>query len=60
MSDDPKITGPQDPKFISLSQEHEVRTWTKTLNTTPEKLREAVEAVGNSVERVREHLQNNR
>ncbi|MCY0992176.1 DUF3606 domain-containing protein [Nannocystis sp. ILAH1] len=60
MSDNPKITGPQDAKFINLNQEHEVRTWTKSLNTTPEKLREAVEAVGTSVERVKEHLASHR
>jgi len=60
MSDNPKITGPQDPKTINLNQEHEVRSWTESLNTTPEKLRQAVEAVGNSVERVREYLESNR
>ncbi|MCY1061658.1 DUF3606 domain-containing protein [Nannocystis sp. SCPEA4] len=59
MSDDPTITGPQDPKTINVHQEHEVRTWTRTLNTTPERLREAVRAVGTSAERVREYLRGN-
>jgi hypothetical protein len=59
MSDDPNINGPQDPKLINVHQEHEVRSWTKSLNTTPEKLREAVQAVGTSAERVREYLQGN-
>jgi hypothetical protein len=60
MSDDPNINGPQDRKTINVHQEHEVRTWTRSLNTTPEKLREAVRAVGTSVERVREYLTSNR
>ncbi|MDC0715696.1 DUF3606 domain-containing protein [Nannocystis bainbridge] len=59
MSDDPNINGPQDRKLINVHQEHEVRSWTRALNTTPEKLREAVQAVGTSAERVREYLQGN-
>ena len=53
--DDTKKTG-QDRKLISLKEDYELRDWTKSLNTTPEKLKEAVAAVGNSAEKVREYL----
>lgn len=55
MSDDKSKTG-NDRKLISLNEEYEVRDWTKSLNTTEEKLREAVKAVGNSADKVREYL----
>ncbi|MEJ8852188.1 DUF3606 domain-containing protein [Variovorax rhizosphaerae] len=55
MSDDTTKTG-QDRKLISLSEDYEVRDWSKTLGCTPEQLKAAVKAVGNSAEAVRKHL----
>lgn len=55
MSDDPTKTG-ADRKLISLEQSHEVWNWTKSLRCTEQELRAAVTAVGNSADRVREHL----
>lgn len=55
MSDNPNKTG-LDRKLISLEQDHEVRDWTNSLGCTPGELREAVKAVGNSAEKVREYL----
>ncbi|MDN6888320.1 DUF3606 domain-containing protein [Variovorax sp. CAN2819] len=55
MSDDTKKTG-LDRKLISLEEDYEVRDWTKSLGCTPAELREAVKAVGNSAEKVREYL----
>ena len=55
MSDDPKKTG-LDRKLISLDEEHEVRSWTESLGCTPEQLRAAVKAVGNSADAVRAYL----
>ena len=55
MSDDPKKTG-LDRKLISLEEEHEVRSWTKSLGVTEERLREAVKAVGHSADEVRKYL----
>jgi hypothetical protein len=55
MSDDTKKTG-LDRKLISLEEDYEVRDWTKNLGCTPAELREAVKAVGNSAEKVREYL----
>lgn len=55
MSDDTKKTG-LDRKLISLEEDYEVRDWTRGLGCTPAQLREAVKAVGNSAEKVREYL----
>lgn len=45
-----------DRKLISLEQEYEVRDWSTSLGCTPDQLREAVHAVGNSADAVRDHL----
>jgi hypothetical protein len=56
MPDDTSKTG-SDRKLISLEQDYEVRDWAKSLGCTEDELRAAVKAVGNSADRVREHLQ---
>ena len=56
MADDTTKRGPRDRTQINLDQEHEVRYWTETLGVTKEELRAAVDKVGRSAERVREHL----
>jgi hypothetical protein len=55
MSDDPRKTA-LDRKLISLREDYEVRNWMKSLNCTENQLRRAVQAVGNSAEKVREYL----
>jgi hypothetical protein len=55
MTDNTKQTG-LDRKLISLEEDYEVRDWTKSLGCTAAELREAVKAVGNSAEKVREYL----
>lgn len=55
MSDNPNKTG-LDRKLISLEEDYEVRDWTTSLGCTPAHLREAVKAVRNSAEKVREYL----
>ena len=55
MADDAKKTG-LDRKLISLTEEHEVRSWTESLGCTEEELRRAVAAVGDSAVQVRHHL----
>ncbi|MFD0751887.1 DUF3606 domain-containing protein [Mucilaginibacter calamicampi] len=49
-------TGAPDSKTINLKEEYEVKYWKKELNASKEDLEEAVEAVGKSVEKVREFL----
>ena len=56
MSDDKTKSHGQDRERINVTQEYELRDWAKTLNTTPEKLKEAVQAVGDRTDKVREFL----
>lgn len=55
ISDDKSKTG-QDRKPISLEEDYEVRDWCESLGCTDKELRAAVEAVGNSAEKVRAFL----
>lgn len=55
MPHDSSKTG-ADRKLISLEQEHEIRSWTQSLGCSETQLRDAVKAVGNSAEAVREYL----
>lgn len=41
---------------IDLSYEWEVCVWARHFNTSEQRLKEAVQAVGNRADRVREHL----
>lgn len=56
MADDPNLRTQADRTRINTSQEHEVRYWTEALGCTEEQLKAAVSAVGNSAEKVREHI----
>ncbi len=56
MPDNKANPGPEDGKFISLEQDHEVAYWTTELNCTKDQLEVAVGAVGHSASRVREYL----
>lgn len=56
MSDNKSQTGGQDRERININQDYELRDWAKSLNTTPERLKEAVAAVGDRAEKVREFL----
>jgi hypothetical protein len=56
MADDPTIRGPQDRSRINTDQDYEVRYWTQELGVSEEELRQAVQSVGSSVDKVREHL----
>jgi predicted nucleic acid-binding protein len=56
MADDPTKRAPQDPRRINLSQEHEIRYWTKALSVTEERLRELVRDHGNSADKIRDAI----
>jgi hypothetical protein len=56
MSDNKSQTGGQDRERINVNQDYELRDWAKSLNTTPERVKEAVQAVGDRAEKVREYL----
>ena len=56
MSDDKSKSSGQDPQRINVHQDYELRDWAKSMNTTPERIKEAVQAVGDRAENVREYL----
>jgi len=56
MSDDRNQTGGQDRKRISLSQDYEVRDWSQKYGVSEERLRAAVEKVGNMADDVEREL----
>jgi hypothetical protein len=54
--DDPKIRGPQDRSRVNTEQDYEVRYWAQEFSVSEEQLRQAVQRVGSSADKVREHL----
>lgn len=56
MPDDKSETGKPDDLRINVNEDYEVRDWTKKLNTTPEKLKDAVKKVGPMVSDVKKEL----
>ncbi len=56
MSDDKSKSQGQDRQRINDHQDYELRDWSKSLNVSPERLKEAVAAVGDRADKVREFL----
>ena len=56
MSDDKSKVQGQDRQRINVHQDYELRDWSQSLGVTPEKLKEAVAAVGDRADKVREFL----
>jgi hypothetical protein len=56
MSDDKTKVGGQDRERINVHEDYELRDWSKSLGVTPERLKEAVAAVGDRADKVREFL----
>ena len=56
MPDNKSNSGGQDRKLISLTEDYEVRDWSKKFGVTPDELRKAVEAVGNEAANVESYL----
>jgi hypothetical protein len=56
MPDDLKKRGGQDRKRIDVGQEHELRDWAEKFGVTKERVKEAVQAVGDRADKVQEHL----
>jgi ElaB/YqjD/DUF883 family membrane-anchored ribosome-binding protein len=57
MADDTSKTGGQDRDRINVNQDYELRNWAKSMNTTPERVKEAVKAVGDRADKVREYIE---
>jgi hypothetical protein len=56
MSDSKQDRGSPDRDRIDIHDPDEVRNWTKSLGVSKEELQQAVAAVGDRAEKVREHL----
>lgn len=56
MADNPNLRGVPDSKRVSLGQQHEVDYWTKTFGKTKGELQSAIDKVGDSVGKLREHF----
>jgi hypothetical protein len=56
MPDDKTKFKPADPQRINVKDDYEFRYWLKELNCTPNDLRDAVKAVGVSLEAVKQRL----
>jgi hypothetical protein len=54
--DDRKTRGKPDRSKINMSEDQEVRSWSRHLKVTNEELARAVERVGNSAAAVRKQL----
>jgi hypothetical protein len=57
MADDKSKSGGQDRDRINVHQDYELRNWAKTMNTTPERVKEAVKAVGDRADEVRQYIE---
>ena len=56
MADNLKRVGTQDDEVISTVQEHEIKYWSEEFGVSRQELLDAVNAVGNSAQAVREPL----
>jgi hypothetical protein len=58
--DNKSNSGGQDRKLISLTEDYEVRDWSKKFGVTADELRNAVDAVGNESAKVEAYLKRQR
>jgi hypothetical protein len=56
MADNPGNRGGQDRERINIHQDHELRDWSKKFGVLKEQLKEAVHAVGDRADKVRQYL----
>lgn len=56
MPDDKTIRHPHDGKRIDINDPAEIRNWCNIFGVSEQKLKEAVNVVGNSSEKVRKYL----
>lgn len=54
--DNKKDIGSPDRDRINVHEDYELQEWATSLGVTKEQIKEAVEAVGTSAEKVREYL----
>jgi hypothetical protein len=60
MSDDKSKVGAQDRARINVEEDYELADWAQKFGVSPERLKEAVAAVGDRASRVESYLQSRR
>jgi len=56
MADNLQSRGGQDRKRINVNQDYELRDWSEKFGVTKERLKEAVQAVGDQADKVEQYL----
>jgi hypothetical protein len=56
MPDNTQKSGGQDRQRINVNQDYELQDWSKKFGVTKERLKEAVQAVGDNAEKVEKYL----
>jgi Protein of unknown function (DUF3606) len=56
MADDLSQRGGQDRERVNVNQDHELRSWAQKFGVTRERVREAVQAVGDRADKVEDYL----
>ena len=56
MADNKSNVGSPDRDRIAMVEDHEVRYWTEALGVSKDRLQQAVDTVGSSAAKVRQHL----
>ena len=59
MPDNTQKSGGQDRKRINVNQDYELQDWSKKFGVTKERLKEAVQAVGDNADKVQKYLKGN-
>jgi hypothetical protein len=60
MADDRNVRHGSDRERINVNQDHELRSWARKFDATPEQVKEAVQAVGDRADQVEMHLKGSR
>ena len=56
MPDDKTKIGSPDSKRINVHEPYELKRWANQFGVSPDALKQAVQKVGNSVQKVKDHL----
>lgn len=56
MADDKTLRAPQDSSRVAMGEDYEVAYWTDKFGVSRDRLQEAVDAVGNSADAIKEYL----
>jgi hypothetical protein len=60
MADDKSNRAPEDRARVNVNEDYELRDWSKKFGVSPERLKQAVAAVGTSASAVEKYLKGSR